>query len=74
MNHIAAVTVPILGAWLWRRYDNYQIPFQIGVAIAIVSLFATRLLPSGSSARPKVHVEPVATPPQEEIAPVATST
>ena len=48
MNHIAAVTVPIAGAWLWQTFHNYQLPFWVGVAIACVSLFATRWLPSGA--------------------------
>jgi hypothetical protein len=29
MNHIAAVTVPFGGAWLWERFHNYQIPFWV---------------------------------------------
>lgn len=45
MNHIAAVTVPVTGAWLWAHYQNYQIPFWVGVALAIVALIATRWLP-----------------------------
>ncbi len=45
MNHIAAVTVPVGGAWLWMRFHNYQIPFWVGVAIAAISLLATRWLP-----------------------------
>ena len=45
MNHIAAVTVPVGGAWLWMRFGNYQLPFWVGVAIAAISLIATRQLP-----------------------------
>lgn len=47
MNHVAAVTVPIGGAILWERYHNYQVPFWVGVAIAAISLVATRWLPAG---------------------------
>jgi MFS family permease len=47
MNHIAAVTVPFGGAWLWERFHNYQVPFWVGVVIAAISLFATRWLPHG---------------------------
>jgi hypothetical protein len=47
MNHIAAVTVPIGGAWLWERFGNYQIPFWVGVFVAVVSFVATRRLPHG---------------------------
>lgn len=47
MNHIAAVVVPVTGAWLWQKYANYTIPFWIGVGVAIVALFSTRLLPQG---------------------------
>ena len=52
MNHIAAVTVPLGGALLWQGSGNYQLPFGIGVAVAIVSLFATLRLPHGASSRP----------------------
>lgn len=70
MNHIAAVTVPIGGAWLWVHYQNYQIPFWVGVGIAAVSLVATRWLPKESQA-PTGHVTiPAETSPQEENAPV----
>src|SRR5258708_24594711 len=41
MNHIAAVTVPVGGAWLWLHYKNYQLPFWVGVTIACFSLVAT---------------------------------
>ncbi|CEK15243.1 Major Facilitator Superfamily transporter [Chthonomonas calidirosea] len=46
MNHIAAVTVPVGGAWLWTHYHNYQLPFWVGVVIATISLGATRWLPT----------------------------
>ena len=59
MNHIAAVTVPCLGAWLWRHFDNYQIPFWVGVAIAFVALIANQWLPKESS-------QPA--PPEEQFA------
>jgi MFS family permease len=48
MNHIAAVTVPLGGAWLWEHFRNYQIPFWVGVFIAAISLIATRWLPHGT--------------------------
>jgi predicted MFS family arabinose efflux permease len=48
MNHVAAVTVPVSGAWLWQHSHNYQLPFWVGVAIACVSLIATRWLPRES--------------------------
>lgn len=47
MNHIAAVTVPIGGAYLWKLSGNYQLPFWVGVFIAALSLLATQSLPSG---------------------------
>lgn len=68
MNHIAAVTVPVGGAWLWEHYHNYQVPFWVGVAVATVSLFATRWLPAGV-ARDGHPVIPTAMPPQEESSP-----
>ncbi len=54
MNHIAAVTVPAGGAWLWMRFHNYQLPFWVGVAIAAISLCATRWLPQFAAAPPRV--------------------
>ena len=38
MNHIAAVTVPIGGALLWEHFHNYQLPFWVGVGIAMGEL------------------------------------
>ena len=65
MNHIAAVTVPIGGALLWQHFSNYQIPFWVGVTLAIVALIANRWLPDGVSPRGRLkHVPEV--PPQEE--------
>jgi hypothetical protein len=45
MNHIAAVTVPVGGAWLWKITENYQLPFWIGVGVAFISLLANYRLP-----------------------------
>ena len=50
MNHIAAVTVPIGGAFLWETTHNYQLPFWVGTGIAAVSLVVTRFLPDGPRA------------------------
>lgn len=47
MNHVAAVTVPIGGALLWKATNDYQLPFWVGVGIAAVSWFAMRFLPAG---------------------------
>jgi hypothetical protein len=70
MNHIAAVTVPVGGAWLWQHSGNYQLPFWVGVSIAAVSLIATRWLPYHQSwERPMETIVPE-TPPQEESAPI----
>lgn len=63
MNHIAAVTVPFGGAWLWERFHNYQVPFWVGVAIAAVSLLATRWLPQGAVPRRTTEAEPTAIAP-----------
>src|SRR5579884_3597395 len=72
MNHIAAVTVPVGGAWLWQHYHNYQLPFWVGVGIACVSLIATRWLPREAALpAPTIALTPE-TPPQEETAPIVT--
>lgn len=45
MNHIAAVTVPFLGAYFWVKTANYTIPFWIGVGVAMLALIGTQALP-----------------------------
>lgn len=72
MNHIAAVTVPLSGAWLWQRYHNYQLPFWVGVAIAVLALVATRWLPSASSQPAPSPVVVPESPPQEEATPIVS--
>jgi hypothetical protein len=47
MNHIAAVTVPFAGAWLWQKSNNYQLPFWVGVFVAAIALVANHWLPHG---------------------------
>jgi hypothetical protein len=69
MNHIAAVTVPLGGAWLWHRFQNYQVPFWVGVAIAGVALIATRWLPHGAAPLTPSHSPVPETPRKEEAAP-----
>ncbi|MDF2440172.1 MAG: hypothetical protein JWN98_1156 [Abditibacteriota bacterium] len=69
MNHIAAVTVPFGGAWLWERFHNYQVPFWIGVAIATVSLFATRWLPHGANTTQADYGTSTTTRPEPVVAP-----
>lgn len=49
MNHIAAVAVPCTGAWLWQHFHNYEIPFWVGVGIAVVALIANQWLPKEST-------------------------
>jgi len=38
VNHIAAVTMPIVGGILWERF-NYQTMFLLGASIVLVSIF-----------------------------------
>ncbi|MEJ5169648.1 MAG: MFS transporter [Fimbriimonadales bacterium] len=57
MNHIAAVVVPIGGAWLWEFTDNYQMPFWVGAAVALVSLWSTNRLPDGPPPSAAKHEE-----------------
>ena len=56
MNHVAAVLVPITGAWMWQHWRNYTIPFWLGAAIALCALAATRLLPSGPASSPQASL------------------
>lgn len=46
MNHIAAVGLPIFGAWVWMETGDYRLPFFIGAGLAVVALWATQKLPS----------------------------
>ncbi|MHB1462855.1 MAG: MFS transporter [Armatimonadota bacterium] len=50
VNHISAVTVPLIGGWLWATYNNYSIPFWVGSFLAIVSLYFVQRLPRGLEA------------------------
>lgn len=50
VNHISAVTVPLIGGWLWATYNNYSIPFWVGSALALVSLYFVQRLPKGLEA------------------------
>ncbi len=42
INHIAAVFLPALGGYLWMI--NYRIPFQVGAALGLLSLFLAQLI------------------------------
>ena len=48
MNHVAAVVVPVTGGFLWNSFGNYQIPFWMGIAIALISLASATRLPTVS--------------------------
>lgn len=50
VNHISAVTVPLIGGWLWATYNNYSIPFWVGSALALASLYFVQRLPKGLEA------------------------
>lgn len=59
MNHVAAVSLPLIGAYVWHRTGNYQIPFAIGMGLAIVALVATQWIPdSDSRGKPLAGEEP----------------
>lgn len=51
MNHIAAVTLPIIGAFVWKQSGHYEFPFWIGAVIAALALASTAKIPD--------RVEPV---------------
>ena len=52
MNHIAAVGLPVTGAYSWKASGDYRIPFFIGVGLAIVAFFATQRLPEAAEPEP----------------------
>lgn len=41
MNHVAAVSIPVFGAYLWQTQGDYRIPFWIGMGVAALSWAAT---------------------------------
>ncbi len=42
MNHISSVAAPFLGGLAWLYFDNYQIIFYAGAALALISLIVTQ--------------------------------
>lgn len=44
MNHVAAVTMPLVGGFVWK-YFNYKWTFAIGAAAAALSILAAMRLP-----------------------------
>ena len=69
MNHIAAVLVPTCGAYLWVRYGDYQLPFWVGVAIAVVALIANHWLPAGGHGGHSLPVTPMQEQAERVVAP-----
>lgn len=47
MNHIAAVSLPLIGAIVWKQSGMYQLPFVLGAILAFAAFVATRRLPDG---------------------------
>lgn len=45
MNHVAAVSVPFLGALLWQTSANYRLPFYAGAAVALISVGLASRIP-----------------------------
>lgn len=37
INHVAAVTIPIIGGWMWETFDP-ALPFLSGAVVALISL------------------------------------
>ncbi|MFB3892589.1 MAG: MFS transporter [Phycisphaerae bacterium] len=50
MNHVAAVTMPLVGALLWQ-YVGYQAVFAAGAAAAVASIFVASRVPMRAAAR-----------------------
>lgn len=40
INHVAAVTIPLIGGWMWETFDP-AMPFLGGAAVAVISLALT---------------------------------
>ncbi len=50
MNHVGAVTLPLIGGALYAMY-GYRLPFYAGAAISLVSIAVARRLPERRGAR-----------------------
>lgn len=57
MNHVAAVSLPLVGAYVWHRTGSYQIPFAIGMGLAVIALAATQWIPGSPPPGPNVPTE-----------------
>ncbi|MDD4889094.1 MAG: MFS transporter, partial [Phycisphaerae bacterium] len=44
MNHVAAVAMPLVGGWLWSRYDS-RWTFLMGSVVAFASIFVAMRVP-----------------------------
>lgn len=51
MNHVAAVVIPISGAFLWDYFHDYRIPFWIGMLVALASLATVIRMPREPATR-----------------------
>lgn len=72
MNHIAAVGLPVLGAFIWKQTGDYRLPFLIGAGLAFLALIATRRLPAPDADVPTP--EPVPRSPLLSAEPMASAT
>ena len=43
INHIAAVTIPPLGGWLWVTF-GYALPFYCGMGLTVLSLLLIQFM------------------------------
>ena len=43
INHIAAVSIPPLGGWLWVTF-GYQLPFYCGMGLTLISLLLIQFM------------------------------
>lgn len=48
MNHVAAVSVPLIGAFLWK-FSGFQSAFLVGAVIAVAGVMAASRLPANAA-------------------------
>ena len=51
-NHVASVTMPLVGGMLWQKY-GYQWAFYAGAAMAVLTILPVLLIPSAKPDEPQ---------------------
>ena len=56
LNHVAAVTLPLVGGFLWDRF-GYALIFQIGSVVAAIVLIIAQFIEPATTKPPRQDAE-----------------